>query len=75
MSVTKQKLSKVLSVGDVVYVVLPRGGYQEAIVSWIGYDSLDTDVDVLFYDEIGKNWCLCESTAKNITRKSQKNVL
>lgn len=53
----------------------PGGGYTEAIVTWIGEDSLDTDVDVLFYDEIRETWCLCESTAKNITRKSQKNVL
>lgn len=75
MRVTKTKISKVLDRGDIVYVFLPQGGYTEAVVSWIGEDSLDTDVDVLFYDEIGENWCLCESTAKNITRKSQKNVL
>ena len=75
MRVTKTKISKVLSLGDIVYVMLPRGGYTEAVVSWIGEDSLDTDVDVLFYDEIGINWCLCESTAKIITRESQKNVL
>ena len=75
MRVTKTKISKVLSIGDIVYVILPKGGYTEAVVTWIGEDSLETDVDLLFYDEMGKMWCLCESTAKNITRKSQKNVL
>lgn len=75
MRVTKTKISQVLSIGDTVYVILPRGGYCEAKVLWIGYDSLDTDVDVLFYDEIGENWYLHESTAKKITQESQKNVL
>ena len=75
MRVTKRKLSKVLDRGDTVYVITGRGGYIPAKVQRIGEDSLDTDVDVLFYDEIGEMWCLCELTAKNITRQSQKNVL
>jgi hypothetical protein len=75
MRLTKREISKVLDRGDIVYAILPKGGYKEAVVEWIDEDSLYTDLDVLFYDEIGENWCLCESTAKNITRKSQKNVL
>ena len=74
MRVTKRKISKACDVGDAVFV-FTRGGYKPAVIRWIGEDCLDTDLDVLFYDEIGEFWCLCESTAKNITRKSQKNVL
>ena len=75
MRATKTKISKVLDRGDTVYVITSRGGYMPAKVQWIGEDGLETDIDVLFYDEIGKMWCLCEKTAQNITRQSQKNVL
>ena len=66
MRVTREKIRKVLSIGDIVYAILPHGwGYREAIVSRIGYDSLDTDVDIFFYEDIGELWCLHELTAKN----------
>lgn len=74
MKVTKNKINRVLEVGDIVYVIT-KGGYTNATVLEIEDDCLNTNVDLLFYDEIGKIWCLCESTAKRITRESQKNVL
>ena len=74
MKVTKNKISRALEVGDIVYMIT-KGGYTRATVLEIEDDCLNTDVDLLFYDEIGKSWCLCEVTAKRITRESQKNML
>lgn len=75
MRVTKNKIEKCLGVGDVVYVICAGGMYMEATVVHIEDDCVDTDLDLLFFDEIGKIWCLNEATAKNITRKSQRNVI
>ena len=75
MRVTKNKIEKCIGPGDVVYVICPGGVYKEATVFSIEEDSVDTDLDLLFFDEIGETWCLHEATAKNITRKSQKNVI
>lgn len=70
MTVTRRKLQKLLSYGDVVYI-LCAGGYKEATVKEICDDCLDTDLDLLFFDEIRVTWCLHKSTAENITRQSQ----
>jgi hypothetical protein len=51
--------------------ILHRGGYTQTRVNAICDDCLDTDEDILFYDDIGVTWVLCESTARKITQKSQ----
>lgn len=75
MTVTKNKIEKCLDVGDVVFAICAGGVYKEAKVLSIENECVETDLDVFFYDEIGQVWCLCEPTAKNITRKSQRNVI
>ena len=76
MKITKNKIEKLVSVGDIVFVIhRSGGGYSTATVLSIEEDCLDTDADLLFYEDIPFLWCLCESTAKNITRKSQRNVI
>lgn len=74
MAVTKRKLEKLLAPGDTVFVFY-KGGYLLATVNAIEDDGINTNLDFLFLDEIGETWCLCECTAKKITRESQKNVL
>lgn len=74
MNITQNKIKSCTDIGDTVYVIC-GGVYKPAVVKSIGIDAIETDLDTLFYDEIGEIWCLCESTAKNITRKSHKNVL
>lgn len=51
------------------------GGVIPAKVLEICDDCLETDKDILFYDEHATVWMLTESEAKKITPKSQKSVL
>ena len=69
MRVTRNKIESCVDIGDTVYIIL-GGAYISAIVNGIYDDSLDTDEDLLFYEDIGETWCLCECTARNITQKS-----
>ena len=53
-------------------ISLPGGGYKPTKVLGIYEDSISVEEDLLFYDEIGKTWCLHERTAKDYTKKPIK---
>lgn len=67
-------MRKVLIPGDTVYVLAP-GKVIPAKVLEICEDSLETDLDILFYDEHGFTWMLTEKEAEKMALKSQKSVL
>lgn len=68
MKVTKNKIEKCVEIGDIVYIL--GRGYTPSNVLGIYDDCLDTEDDILFYEDIGETWCLCERTAREITQKS-----
>ncbi len=70
MRVTRNKIESCVDIGDAVFV-LRMGWYIHALVNGIHDDSLDTDEDILFYEDIGETWVLCERTAREITQRSQ----
>lgn len=59
---TYKKARKLLDPGDIVYTV-QGGRVVEHIVRKLYADSLDTDEDVFFYDEVGKLWFLTRRSA------------
>ena len=66
--VTARKIRQVLKIGDTVYTTNGREVIP-ATVRAIGEYTLDTDVDVLFYDEHGTNWWLTRRVAEERGRK------
>ena len=74
MKITKNLIRKVLAPGDKVYIIAP-GKVIPAKVLDICEDSMETDVDTLFYDEHGFTWMLTRSEAEKMALKSQKHVL
>lgn len=74
MTLTKKKVSKLISPGDTVYILAPGGVILSKVLE-ICDDSLVTKEDILFYDEHRTVWMFTENEAKKMALKSQKNVL
>ena len=53
MNISQNKIKSCTDIGDTVYVIAGCE-YKPAIVKSIGIDAIETDLDTLFYDEIGE---------------------
>ena len=74
MILTKKKICKILSPGDTVYIIAP-GRVIPSTVLKINDDCIETEEDVLFYDEHSFTWMFTSSEAQKLALKSQKAVV
>lgn len=65
--ITYRKASDLLPVGDTVYCVKGRCVIPAKVVS-VERDHLNTDIDLLFFDEHGVFWFLTKKTAEAAAR-------